>query len=169
LSDYHQQGVVIGGIAASILGKSRLTFDIDAVFLLSLEEIPGFIEAASKYGIEPRIVKARDFAQKNRVILLKHSASDTEIDISLGVLPFEIEMVARAQQVEIDQIQLRIPTAEDLIILKSIAHRPKDLEDIRAVARNHPDLDRGRIRFWVEQFGEALDQPDLWEMIEKLL
>ena len=30
-------------------------------------------------------------------------------------------------------------------------------------------LDTKRIRFWVEQFGEALDLPELWKDIEKLL
>jgi len=49
------------------------------------------------------------------------------------------------------------------------AQRPKDLEDIRAVAASHPELDKDRIQSWVMQFGEALDLPDLWKDIQKLL
>jgi hypothetical protein len=41
--------------------------------------------------------------------------------------------------------------------MKAIAHRSKDLEDIQAVAASHPNLDRERIRYWVKQFGAALD------------
>ena len=78
-------------------------------------------------------------------------------------------MVARSQLFTIGDLHLRLPTPEDLIILKAIAHRPQDLLDIQAVAASHPDLDNQRIRCWAVQFGEGLDLPDLWEMISQLL
>jgi hypothetical protein len=53
--------------------------------------------------------------------------------------------------------------------MKAVAHRPKDLADIQAVAVSHPDLDKERIRFWVEQFGEALEIHDLWKTVSLLL
>jgi predicted nucleotidyltransferase len=169
LSKFNDQGVIIGGVAASLLGTPRFTVDLDAVFLLSLHDIPGLIDEAAKQGIEPRISDPAGFAQKNRVLLLRHTASGTDIDLSLGFLPFEVEMVKRSKVVEIGSIKLRLPTPEDLIIMKAVAHRPKDLEDIQAVAASHSDLDKERIKYWVEQFGEALDLPELWKMISKLL
>jgi predicted nucleotidyltransferase len=66
-------------------------------------------------------------------------------------------------------LRLRLPTPEDLIILKAVAHRPKDQEDIRAIAASHPGMDHERIKYWVEQFGEALDLLDLWKMIAQVL
>ena len=87
----------------------------------------------------------------------------------MGILPFEVEMVERSKMVEVGSLRLRLPTPEDLIILKAVAHRPKDLEDINAIALSHPGLDIKRIQFWVEQFGQALDIPDLWEKISRLL
>jgi predicted nucleotidyltransferase len=169
LEKCNDQGVVIGGIAASLLGTPRLTVDLDAVFLLSLDEVPRLLQEALHLGIEPRISEITDFARKNRVLLLRHVESGTDIDLSLGILPFEIEMVERSKVVDLGPIRLRLPTPEDLIILKAVAHRAKDLEDIRGVAASHPELNRGRIQFWVEQFGEALDLPDLWKEIQKLL
>jgi len=38
-----------------------------------------------------------------------------------------------------------------------------------AIASCHPDLDKERIRFRVEQFGTALELPDLWDNIVLLL
>lgn len=166
---FDNRGVIIGGIAVSLLGQPRLTVDLDAVFLLSIDDLPKLIEEAKKEGMLARIVDAEDFARKNRVLLLQHEHSGINIDISLGMLPFEIEMVTRGQEITVGNISLRLPTAEDLIVMKAIAHRAKDLEDIKAVAAVHPDLDKERIRFWVEQFGEALDFPSLWNEIEKLL
>jgi len=58
---------------------------------------------------------------------------------------------------------------EDLIILKAIASRPKDLEDIRNIALTYPDMDRARIEYWVREYAELLETPDLWEQTKALL
>ena len=169
LSAFNHQGVIIGGIAASLLGTPRLTVDLDAVFLLDFDDLPSLLAEAEKQGIEPRIADPIAFAQKSRVLLLRHTMSGTDIDLSLGILPFEIEMVERSAVIDLGVIQLRLPTPEDLIIMKAVAQRPKDLADIQAIAASHPDLDKERIQFWVEQFGQALDLPDLWKIISVLL
>ncbi len=169
ISQYNNRGVIIGGIAASLLGQPRLTADLDAIILLSTEMLPQLIEAAAREGLILRIADAETFARKNRVLLLQHQASGIKVDISLGILPFETEMIERGQEVSVGGLHLRLPTPEDLIIMKAVAHRPKDLSDIQAIAASHPEVDKGRIQFWVKQFGDALDLPDLWESIEKLL
>jgi hypothetical protein len=161
--------VIIGGVAASLLGTPRYTVDLDAVLLLDFEDIPTLLLEAAKVGIQPRIPDPIGFAHKSRVLLLRHNASGIDIDLSLGILPFEVEMVERSTLVGVGTLKLRIPTPEDLIIMKAIAHRQKDLLDIQSIAASHPELDKERIRFWVEQFGEALDLPHIWEDIEKLL
>lgn len=164
LSRFNDRGVIIGGAAFSILGKARYTEDIDAMFLLSTKDIPRLLEAASEEGIEPRIENAAEFARKNRVVLLKHVISNTNIDISLGILPFEKEMVERSIVHQVDAaLQIRLPTPEDLIILKAVAHRPKDMEDIRVLADKYPNLDASRIEKWVKQFAEVLEMPSLWD------
>jgi len=166
---FDNRGVIIGGIAASLLGTPRYTVDLDAVFLLSVDDLPLLLQEASKQGIEPRISNPIEFARKSRVLLLRHIASGTDIDISLGILPFEVEMVERSTVLEIGAVKLRLPSPEDLIILKAVAHRPKDLADIQAIAISHPNLDKARIQYWVEQFGQALDLPELWQSIHELL
>ena len=101
---------------------------------------------------------------------MKHTSTDTGIDISLGALPFEEEMVERGILYEVDEtLQLRLPTPEDLIIMKAIAHRPRDLEDIRTIADKYPNLDLKRIEEWVKSFGEVLETPDLWDLVRPLL
>lgn len=167
---FDNKGVIIGGAAVSILGRARFTEDVDAVILLSNKDLPRLLELAKEQEIEPRIDNAVDFARKNRVLLLKHTPTDTSVDISLGALPFEEEMVERGVLYEVDQaLQLRLPTPEDLVIMKAIAHRPKDLEDIRTIVEKYPNMDLQRIEKWVKAFGDVLETPDLWGMIESLL
>ena len=166
LSHIDYQGVIIGGIAVSLLGQPRFTQDLDVMVLLSIEDIPDFLQAAQQEGIEPRIPQAEEFARQNRVLLLRHAPSQVNIDISLGILPFEQETVARSVALKIDDsLTIHLPTPEDLIIMKAIAHRPKDLLDIQTIVQNHPNLDRGRIQDWVTQFAELLEKPELWEDI----
>lgn len=170
LSHVDHRGVIIGGIAVSLLGQARFTEDLDAMVLLSIEEIPHFLKIAQQEGIEPRISQAEEFARRNRVLLLHHLASQTNIDISLGILPFEQEMVARSEAYEIDEaLSIRLPTPEDLIIMKAIAHRPKDLLDIQGIIQRHPQLDRERIQEWVTQFADLLERPELWDDIARWL
>ena len=48
LARFDDQGVVIGGVAASLLGKPRLTADVDAVMLVSTDDLPRLMEAAAQ-------------------------------------------------------------------------------------------------------------------------
>lgn len=169
MEKFNERGVIIGGVAVGFLGKPRFTADIDAVFLLSIKDIPQFIELAQAEGIVPRITDAADFARKNRVLLLKHNLTETDIDISLGILPFEEELVQRARTQSLAGLTIRLPTPEDLIIMKAIAYRAKDLDDIRAIASKYPALDKKRIEEWIRSFGDALEFPDLWDQIQPLL
>jgi hypothetical protein len=170
ISRFNHRGVVIGGIAASVLGEARYTEDLDALFMLSIQDIPQFLEEARQEGIEPRITNAADFAKKNRVFLLRHTPTATNIDISLGIMPFEQEVIERSSIQEFDDsLQVQLPTPEDLIIMKAIAHRPKDLEDIRTLSAKYTSLDFARIERWIKDFSEILETPELWGQIEKIL
>jgi len=169
LDAFDKQGVIIGGIAVSLLATPRFTADIDAVLLVKLDDLPRLLGAAEALGIQPRIPDAQAFARRNRVLLLRHTATEVDIDISLGVLPFEAEMVERSQRVKVGELELRLPTPEDLIVLKAVAHRPKDMLDIESLLAGHPNLDKERIAFWVRQFAEALDMPQIWDDLARRL
>jgi hypothetical protein len=165
LARFDDRGIVIGGIAASLLGKPRLTADIDAVILLSVDGLPNLIKAAAQEGLEPRMTDAKEFARRNRVLLLRHGESGVNVDISLGMLPFEVEAVERSVAYKIGALTVRLPTPEDLIILKAVAHRPKDLLDIQAIIETQPELDKARIERWAREFAQALEMPELWDDI----
>ena len=169
LEKHNDRGVIIGGIAVGLLGKPRYTADVDAMFLLSTQDIPQFLESARAENIIPRVQNVEEFARKTRVLLLKHIPMSTETEISLGVLLFEEEMVERGSVKSFANLSARLPTPEDLIIMKAIAHRPKDLEDIRTIVDNNPNLDIARIEKWVRDFAEVMETPDLWKQIEGIL
>ena len=49
------KGIIIGGIAASIIGRPRVTHDIDSLIIIQPEFTEEFIKSGIKYGFIPRI------------------------------------------------------------------------------------------------------------------
>ncbi len=118
---------IIGGAAIGFLDQPRATQDIDAVTWLDLADTPGFVESGAHFGFFPRISDPIEFALKSRVLLLRHNQTKIDVDISLGALPFEQEMIERATEFATPELTVRIATPEDLIITKAVAHRKRDL------------------------------------------
>lgn len=162
-------GMILGGIAVSLLATPRFTKDVDAVFLLNIDDVPDFLNRAKEVGLEPRAPKVEAFARKFRVLLLRHKESNIPVDISMGILPFEVEAISRSQTIQTGSLQVRIPTPEDLIIFKAVAHRPQDMVDIQSILKNHPKLDEKHIRKWVKEFAAVLEIPEIYKDIKRLL
>ena len=162
--------VIIGGLAVSQLAAARLTADIDVLTYISDDgRITELIEAAASAGFSPRLRDAEAFARRNRVLLLVHDPTRIPIDISLGLLPFEREVIERSSRVSAGRLQLPLPTVEDLIILKAVAHRSVDLQDIGRLVEAHPRLDVKRIDRIVGEFADTLQMPEILEDVRKEL
>jgi predicted nucleotidyltransferase len=163
------RGAVIGGIAASLLGRPRFTHDIDIVVLLEEEKWKEFLASGSRFGFRPRRADALAFARENRVLLIRHEPSSIDVDVSIGSLTFEKELIARTVFVNAGGLRIPLPTVEDLIIMKAVAHRPLDLEDIRSLSEVSQNLDLRRIRRWVREFSSVLEVPDILSDLETVL
>lgn len=161
--------MIIGGIAAGLLGKPRFTADVDIVILLGDKRIEHILQLAGQCGFSPRIKEPLSFAEKNRVLLLRHENSGINVDISLGLLPFEHEAIKRRISHKIDNVTFYLPTPEDLIIFKAIAHRPQDIIDIQEIANNNPKLDVKYIKKVVSEFASVLELPEIWTDIKPIV
>ncbi len=160
---------LIGGVAVSLIAVARATQDIDTLIWLEDSQWEQFLLAGEARGFIPRIADALEFAREARVLLCRHGSSGVDIDISFGALEFEREMVERATRLSIETITLRVPTPEDLIVTKAVAHRARDLADIESILSARPNLDLQRIRYWIGEFARALDKPELQEEVALLL
>jgi len=162
-------GVVVGGVAVSLLSRPRFTRDADALVMVDDGEWPAFLRSGEPFGFTPRIPDALGFARKSRVLLMKHSASGLTLDLALGCMPFEQETIRLSKAVISGGITVRTPRPEHLIVMKAVAHRPQDLVDIQSILDAHPRLNRALVRRWVRQFANVLDMPELVDDLEKLL
>jgi hypothetical protein len=126
-------GVVVGGVAASFLGRPRLTLDVDVLVLLDEEHWGEFIAAGASYGFAPRRADVVAFARETRVLLLRHEPSGMDADIIVGFLPFEQEVVTRAAWVDLGSFTIPLPRPEDLLIMKAVSRRPRDVLDMESI------------------------------------
>jgi len=162
-------GLIIGGIASSLLGRPRLTRDVDVLILLEERRWERFLSAGVRFGFLARTEDALGFARRSRVFLVRHEPSGVDIDISVAALPFEEESIAQVRWIKAGKISLPLPTPENLIIMKAVAHRPQDMADIKALLDANPKVNLRRIRRWVKEFSSALDAPDILSDLESLL
>jgi hypothetical protein len=169
LSKDRVKGVVIGGVAASILGRPRTTGDVDLLVWLEEPEWDRFLSASRSHGFEPRIKDALSFARRARVLFLRHRPSGIEVDVSLGALPFERQVIERSGKVDLAGISVPLPTPEDLVVMKAVAHRPRDGADIEGILEANPALDRDRVKGWVKEFAAALEAPEILKDLESIL
>jgi hypothetical protein len=161
--------MVIGGVAASVLGRPRLTRDVDALAILAEKDWQKGIETARNFGIVPRIEDALEFARRSRVLLMRHAESGIDLDITFGGLAFEESAVNHSQLHDVGGIQVRLPRVEDLLVMKAIARRPKDLEDIRGLLAAHPEADIPAARRWIREFSVATGMSDMLDEFDRLL
>jgi predicted nucleotidyltransferase len=69
---------------------------------------------------------------------------------------------------EIGSLKLKVATPEDLIIMKAVAQRPRDIADIESILNAERGLDLARIRRWTQEFASVLGMPEIHEGVERL-
>ena len=118
-------------------------------------------------AFEARIDDAAQFAAVNRVLLLRAS-SGVGLDIALAGLPFEELAVSRSSLFTFPpNVPLRTCSAEDLIVLKAFADRPKDWLDIEGILiRQSDQLDWPYVRTQLAPLAELKEAPELVDKLE---
>ena len=109
------------------------------------------------------------FARANHVLLVRHTPSDVDLDISLGWTAFEQEAVAHPQVARFGRHRVPMASPEDLVIFKAIAGRPKDTDDAAALLLLYPRMDLARVRAKVRELAEAADEPELVAGLEAVI
>jgi hypothetical protein len=172
LARHPSQGMLIGGMAIIARGFDRTTRDIDVTFAGADVPIAALLAELRSVDIEPRISDAAEFAAANQVLLVRHTPTMVELDVSLAWLPFELEALAVADQTKLAGVSLPVARAEDLVIYKMIAWRPRDQQDVERMLSLHASsIDLVRVRRHVRELSAAIEVDrlaDLDALVERL-
>ena len=109
------------------------------------------------------------FLEQTRVLPLVHGATALPVDLVLAGPGLEDQFLARAVYQAIDGVRVPVVEVSDLVILKVLAARAKDLEDVATLLRVQADrIDDARVRDVLTMLEGALGQSDLVREFERL-
>ena len=151
---------VVGGIANAIWGEPRATIDVDVTVAVPEQDLAMTVTAVSA-RFRPAVPDPVTFVERTRVLPLD-TPEGVRIDVIFALMPFELEAIRRAGEVSIAGRAVRVVTAEDLVLMKIVSERPRDLGDAEAIVRRRiRELDRGYLEPRVRELATALERDEI--------
>lgn len=156
---------VFGAQAVAVRGAPRATQDIDVTVQIDRTRLPELIAALAVEGLHHRYPDIADeLLATGAVLPLTHHAG-MEVDLVLAGSGLESLALARSTRVAIDAVVVPVAHATDLVVMKVLAGRGKDLDDVRALLAGG-DVDLTEVRDLLGQLQEALGHADLLPLLE---
>ena len=160
---------VFGAQAVTAYGVPRLSADVDVTVKIVPDDPDRFVRDMEAAGFALR-VDDPDFVRRTRVMPFVHTATAMPLDVVLAGSGLEDEFLDRARATDVGGTTVPLIDLQDLIVVKILAGRPKDLEDAQSLWRVHgPGLDDSRIRGMLGSLEEALGQSDLVSGFQSIL
>jgi predicted nucleotidyltransferase len=76
-----------------------------------------------------------------------------DADMFIAETPFQREVLDRRITADVDGLSVKLVSAEDLILFKLVAARPRDLLDVQDVLFTQGELDEPYLRRWAGPLG----------------
>ena len=160
---------IFGAQAAIVHGASRLTADVDITVLLDIERLTEFVSELEREGFAVRTPNIHSFANETRVVPVVHLTSGIPVDVVLGGPGLEEMFAERAQGKDVAGIVVPVATAEDIVAMKILAGREKDLSDAAVILQaQESSIDHGLIQSTLALLESALDRSDLAVALQRL-
>jgi len=135
--------LIVGGIAVNLYGYIRLTMDLDIMVDLSDENLSKLIEIMDKFNYTPRApIKSDEILfdeKRDKWIKEKRAVVFTFINLKkpykcIDIFlknPVDFEMAYSHKTVmSVRDIKIKVASVEDIIKMKRVLGRPRDIEDI---------------------------------------
>lgn len=159
---------VMGAQAVTVRGAPRTTQDIDLTVEVERTRLPALLRALEAEGLRHRHPDIADELLASGAVLPLSHRSGMEVDIVLAGSGLESIALARAARLPIDGVAVPVAQATDLVVMKVLAGRGKDLDDLRALLATG-DVDLPEARDLLGQLEQALGQPGLLPALEAAL
>jgi hypothetical protein len=161
--------MLIGGQAVLLHGEPRLTQDVDVTLAASPEQLDDVLAVCSAAGLSPLPEDVANFVRNTFVLPAADPSTGIRVDLVFSTTPYESEAIRRAVLIDIEGENVPFASAEDLILHKLFAGRPRDLDDATGVVRRKGDaLDWAYIRKWAAEFSRVEGREDLPDQVRAL-
>jgi predicted nucleotidyltransferase len=151
---------MMGGLAVRLYALPRATYDADIITSIALESLPTLFAEAEKAGFtvsSPQKTGWVDTVRDFSVVKLQWCVDSRSIDVDLFLVesPFQREILARRRLARANGWQAWFVSVEDLILLKLMAGRRKDLADVADILLVQGPLDEAYLHAWAERLKVA--------------
>lgn len=124
--------LLIGAYAMAAHGYPRATMDIDIWIMPSLQNADAVLRALRRFGAPLHNLTREDLQQDGTIFQIGIAPRRIDLITTASGLQFE-EVYKRSLSVNIEGIEVHIPSIDDLIRNKRAAGRTKDLADAEAL------------------------------------
>lgn len=124
---------LVGGLAASIRGRTRVTEDVDLVVDCSVDQALELAASLDRTPFAPLFPEFKQVVRRSFILPLIHRDTRITVDLAIGVSGLEQQVVSRATHVAMGDRHLTVATAEDLLVMKLLAGRPQDDQDVKGI------------------------------------
>ena len=146
--------MVIGGQAVLLYGEPRLTRDIDITLGVTTEKLDQLLEMIEAVQLKS-LVDPHDFTLRTMVLPCESLENHILVDFIFSFSPYERQAMERVRPVEIEGVNVKFASVEDLVIHKVFAGRARDIEDVKTVLIKNPKMDLPYIRHWLNELSTA--------------
>lgn len=154
--------MLIGGQAVLLHGEPRLTQDVDVTMGVGPDRIPDLLDVCEALGLQPLPEDPDAFARETFVLPAADLGTGLRLDLIFSTTPYEAQAIDRAVLVDVGSREVPFATAEDLVLHKLFAGRPRDLEDAAGVVRRKgSELDWAYLEQWAREFAVIPGREDL--------
>jgi hypothetical protein len=163
-----------GALANNFWGIVRTTQDIDCLVAIPAMKYQLIADELSSIGCDMReddgnlvpvtVPRMRDHADQRK--LIECFRDSIRVELFVPVIPLQHELLRRGVWMPLDDQQIPITTAEDLVLLKLAFHREKDLQDVRGILW----VQRGRLDLaYLRQWSTEMFADDVRSELEALI
>ena len=149
---------MIGGWAVRAYGVPRPTYDVDVTILLDREELPQLFAAIDEIGYDVDDVCQRGWTDAVAGMPLVKAKTFVEGrtlvgDIFLAEKPFQLSLMRRKLRLPVNGFDAWVASPEDLILLKLMASRHRDLGDVQDILFIQSQIDEPYLHKWAAELG----------------
>ncbi len=149
---------VMGGIAVRVYGIPRPTHDIDFTVAIDRQRLPDLYQSVRDLGYTVPEQYAAGWVDhvagmplvKVRLYL---EGCGIDVDVFLAESRFQEQLLTRRRREQIDNLAVWLVSPEDLVLLKLLSYRPRDIGDIGDILFTQGQLDEAYLRDWAKQIG----------------
>lgn len=155
---------LMGGMAVSVHGIPRPTHDLDFTISIDRHRLPEFYAAVEQCGYSvPEVYGTGWVDQVADMPLVRVrqwvDGKVIDIDLFLSESAFQESLLSRRKEFLVEGNLAWVVTPEDLILLKLIAGRPRDMGDIQDILMAQGQLDGEYLKVWAKRL-EVTDRLD---------